>query len=144
MLDLVVYKNDKKEIQRISEIHCPNHLNSVFTNIKKTCIALFLAEIIQKLLSGEDENKDMFGFLYHSIQILDETETDYENFHLIFLLRLSSFFGYAMQADVDGRLSGFSSDMIPEEKLLVKLIGQPFNHEIDLNNSQRRKILRII
>lgn len=59
----------------------------------KSAIALFLAEFLYRAVKDEGENRSLFAYLKHSIEWLDECETDFANFHLVFLMRLSRFLG---------------------------------------------------
>ena len=92
LLDLVVYHNKKRDINRISEIKCNYNFHTIPFQIKKTSIALFLTELLNQLLS-EEENEHMYLFLRESIQYFDTMETGYENFHLQLLLGLSKYLG---------------------------------------------------
>ena len=93
LLDLVVYHNKRKEINRISEIKCSINSQTIPFNIKKTSIALFLTELLNKTLHEEEENTQLFEFLNESIRILDSLSEKYENFHLHFMLLLSRYLG---------------------------------------------------
>lgn len=59
----------------------------------KSAIALFLAEFLFRALREETENKQLFTYLLYSIQWLDTCESNFANFHLVFLMRLSRFLG---------------------------------------------------
>lgn len=59
----------------------------------KSAIALFLAEFLYKAVKEEGENDPLFAYLHHSIEWLDECGSDFANFHLVFLMRLSRFLG---------------------------------------------------
>ena len=59
----------------------------------KSAIALFLAEFLFRAVKEEGENGPLFAYLKHSIEWLDECESDFANFHLVFLMRLSRFLG---------------------------------------------------
>jgi DNA repair protein RecO (recombination protein O) len=50
LLDLVVYHNSKKEINRISELKPGFTFHSIPFNIKKMAIALFITELLGKTL----------------------------------------------------------------------------------------------
>jgi DNA repair protein RecO (recombination protein O) len=93
LLDLVVYHNKKKDIQRISEIKFLENRHSIPFNMYKISIALFLTEFLGKAIRQEGQNITLFEFLINSIRYFEGQEKDFENFHLIFLLKLSSFLG---------------------------------------------------
>lgn len=59
----------------------------------KSAIAMFLAEFLFRALKEEAENRPLFAYLIHSIQWLDTCDSNFANFHLVFLMRLSRFLG---------------------------------------------------
>lgn len=59
----------------------------------KSAIALFLSEFLYRAVREEAENRPLFAYLRHSIIWLDECESGFANFHLVFLMRLSRFLG---------------------------------------------------
>ena len=59
----------------------------------KMSIAMFLAEFLYRALREEEPNEPLFAYLQHSILWLDERESSFSNFHLVFLMRLSRFLG---------------------------------------------------
>lgn len=65
----------------------------------KSGIALFLTEFLDHALKEEGANKPLFAYLIHSIEWLDACETNFANFHLVFLLRLSRFLGFYPNLD---------------------------------------------
>ncbi len=96
LLEMVVYHRPHREqINRIAEIKCAYPFQSIPFDMKKTGIAMFMAEVMQKSLKEEGENTLMFNFLWEQIKILDQQASNYENSHLFFLIRLSAFLGFA-------------------------------------------------
>jgi DNA repair protein RecO (recombination protein O) len=59
----------------------------------KSAIALFLSEFLYRGVREETENVSLFAYLKHSITWLDECQSDFANFHLVFLMRFSRFIG---------------------------------------------------
>ncbi|MDP5140324.1 MAG: DNA repair protein RecO, partial [Spirosomaceae bacterium] len=78
LLDLVVYMNPKKDIQRISEIKCNNPYQTLPYDVLKSSIALFMTEILHKTLKEESENKPLFNFLNQTLIDLDESKVGFE------------------------------------------------------------------
>jgi DNA repair protein RecO (recombination protein O) len=56
---------------------------------------LFLSEVVSRTIREEEENPALFAFLHHSMLLFDQRDAGYENFHLVFLLQLSAFLGFA-------------------------------------------------
>lgn len=147
LLDLVVYHKQNASIFRISEIRCTDSYNSIPANYKKSCIAIFITEILNKTLKGETES-DLYNFIHQSILILENLEDNYENFHLQFLLKLSKYFGFAPETEKQileqvGHIP-FENDTINEPDILYKLLISDYKNQIKINNKSRRKILDIL
>lgn len=67
--------------------------NQIYSDIRKTSIALFLSEILNKSIIEEEPNFPLYHFILSNIKTLDENKFD-SNFHLSFLLELSLFLGF--------------------------------------------------
>jgi len=94
LLDLVVNKKEKKDLQFIKEIRLAYPFNTIHQNIVKSAVALFLNEILYKSIREEEANQKLFDFLYNTIKILDITDESLSLFHLIFMLQLSKYLGF--------------------------------------------------
>ncbi len=96
LLEMVVYhRPEREQLNRISEIKCAYPFQSIPFDVKKSGIAMFMAEVMQKSLREEGENELLFNFLWEQIKMLDQQASHYENVHLFFLIRLSAFLGFA-------------------------------------------------
>lgn len=94
LLDLVVYKNTKKDIQRISEYRANTTYADIPFNPRKSTIAIFLSEILAKTLSTEESQLETFNFLHSALSYFDlAPDQELTNFHLQFLLHLSQHLG---------------------------------------------------
>lgn len=60
----------------------------------KTAICIFLSEFLGHALRSEQENEGLFRFIVNSLQWLDEADSRYSSFHIVFLLHLSRFLGF--------------------------------------------------
>jgi len=99
LLDMVVYHRENKNMHRISEMKNAFIFTSIlFDNIKRT-ITLFLEEILLKSIREEEPNKDQFGYLWFSIQHLDQTTHSVANFPLHFMLQFSRHLGFYPNGD---------------------------------------------
>ena len=61
---------------------------------------MFLAEFLSHALREEGKNEPLFAYLVSSIRWLDACRSDYANFHLVFLIRLSRFLGFYPNLEV--------------------------------------------
>jgi DNA repair protein RecO (recombination protein O) len=142
LLDLVVYYKENANIKRIKEVRCLHQYQTLQTDIRKASIGMFINEILNKTVKEENHAQEMFEFLLDSLIFLDDQTTDFENFHLIFLIKLSRFLGFgAHESDevLTRRLTGKE-----EEVLLKKLITAEYSDTFVMTNLQRRNLLEIL
>ncbi len=93
LVDMEVYHNPKKDLQRIKEFSASVALQSIPYDMSKTAISFFLAEILFLSLREVEPNSKLYEFLYNSVVTLDVTE-NLAIFHAVFLLRLSKHLGF--------------------------------------------------
>ena len=94
ILDIEVEHHPKKDIQQIKEAKVQFFGNNILSNPIKSSIVLFLSEVLYKCLSETEKDTELFSFVKNSILALEQNNTDYANFHLVFLLQLTQFFGF--------------------------------------------------
>lgn len=94
LLDMEVYHKPKKDIQRVKEVRIDFIFSSLPYDIRKSTMALFIAEILYKTIQEQESNNELFNYLYHSIQLLDLKEEGISIFHLYFLLHLTKYLGF--------------------------------------------------
>lgn len=140
LLDIVVYKNPKKDIQRISEIKFDCHFNTIPFEIKKTTITMFLSEILVKTLKEEQEDEQLFSFLHDAIQLLDAPDTHHKSFHISFLIQLGKYLGispHSYQGFLDEKLIPHYEEALHIEHLFsgIKTV------EVKLNRKQSNELL---
>jgi DNA repair protein RecO (recombination protein O) len=93
LLDLEIYYKPGKDIQRLKNVRIVDPYSTIPFDIRKSTQVLFLAEVLFKCLREEESNSDLFEFIYHSLAILDLTESGVGNFHIWFLFKLTKFLG---------------------------------------------------
>lgn len=95
LLDLVVYHNELKQLQRIREFRWSHLYGHIFSDVRKNAVALFMVELLTKCLKQPEANPDLFHFTEDAFLHLDEsTDTVTANFPLFFALHLAVFFGF--------------------------------------------------
>ncbi len=94
LLDLVVYHRDTANINRIKEIKCNYPFQSIAIDVRKSTIAMFIAEVANKSVKDQSQPGDVFEFLFNAIVALDLAGDGVENLHLVFLLKLSRYLGF--------------------------------------------------
>ncbi|MBI3500454.1 MAG: DNA repair protein RecO [Bacteroidetes bacterium] len=161
LLDLVVYKKEKKQLQTLKEAKPEIHFVSIPHDFSKTSILFFLDEVLVKCLHEEEHNPELFSFLHETIQTLDSSEKHFSHLHLIFLVRFSRFLGFYPQGKFsetnslfDLREGKFTNaeplhhDFLSKEnsKLLSKLILSNYYsmEKLTLSARERKTLLDIL
>jgi DNA repair protein RecO (recombination protein O) len=142
LLDMVVYYKENANIKRIKEIRCLHQYQTLQTDVRKASIAMFLNEVLNKTVKEENHAHELFAFLQDSLIVLDDQKTNFENFHLIFLIKLSRFLGFGAHQPNDV-LSGIFTGK-EEEVLIEELIHIGYNDSIVITNAQRRSLLDVL
>jgi DNA repair protein RecO (recombination protein O) len=94
MLDLVVYHNDFKNLQRIKEFKWGHLYQHIFSDVLKNAVALFMVELLSKTIKQPEQNSDLFYFVEDAFLHLDESEKNVvANFPLFFSLHLATLNG---------------------------------------------------
>lgn len=95
-LSLISYQADHKgsrELQRLKECHHFYAFNSIPLDPVKNSIAMFLSEVLYRILQEAEANESLFRFMSESVKILDLIEEGKANFHLAFLVQLCRYLG---------------------------------------------------
>jgi DNA repair protein RecO (recombination protein O) len=142
LLSLIVYHREHANIERIKELHCFYPYQSLTADIKKSTIAIFLTELLNKTVKDESHTSEMFAFLADSLITIDGLHSAYENAHLIFMIRLSRHLGFGARF-VNEILGGRVTDM-ETEKILAALLNADYNQPIAITNHQRKELLDLL
>jgi DNA repair protein RecO (recombination protein O) len=98
VLDLLVYHNELKNLQRIREFGWGIVYKHIFSDILKNAVALYMVELLQKSIKQPEPNPDLYYFIEDSFLHLDSSEGRVlANFPLFFNLHLAGFFGFRIQ-----------------------------------------------
>jgi DNA repair protein RecO (recombination protein O) len=148
LLDLVVYQDEKKSIHRISEIKCHTPFHSIPFEFAKSSIALFITEILGKTLKEETSNEPLFQFLFESILWLDDESTNFQNFHIQFLLHYARFFGFLPQEahEISHELTihNLPSFDKSQEDILNILMESDYNFSVKIGRNTRSQLLETL
>jgi DNA repair protein RecO (recombination protein O) len=123
LLDLLVYHNDLKNLQRIREFTWATLYKDTLTNILKYAVALYMVELLQKTLKQPEPNPELFYFIEDSFLHLDASEGRVlANFPLFFILHLAGFFGFRIQ-------DTYSEDNAVLDLLEGQFVPEPPHHQ---------------
>ena len=108
ILDLVVYHNELKNLQRIREFRWGVLYQHLFFDVIRNAVALFMVELLQKCIRQPEPNPELFYFIEDSFLHLDVAEGRVlANLPLFFTLHLAGFFGFRIDESQSGRASFF-------------------------------------
>lgn len=142
LLEMVVYYKENANIKRIKEVKCFHPYQTVTTDVRKSAVAMFINEILNKTVKEESHAHELCSFMINSMIILDTQTEGSENFHLIFLLKLSRFLGFG--AHYVNEVLGVRVADEAIENILAQLISADYTEKIIMSNQQRREILELI
>jgi len=94
ILELVVYYKGSREMQILKEFSAIYSPADIQSNIKKSCIAIFLGEVLTSVLKEESPHEELFDFINDSVIFFDQCRDLFLNFHIAFLTGLSAFLGF--------------------------------------------------
>ncbi len=94
LLEIVVYHKPNKTINMLREVRSAHAYQDIPMNMVKRGFVFFLSELLVKSIREEATNPSMFKWLTNAFTWLDLSESDYINFHLIFMMQLSRFLGF--------------------------------------------------
>ncbi|NQX86513.1 MAG: DNA repair protein RecO [Flavobacteriaceae bacterium] len=158
LLDLNYDYRSNASLQYLKELKLNYNYSTLHTNINKTSIALFLSEVLSRILKEEEENSELYRFLETSFLWLDQSDSD-NSFHLIFLMELTKYLGF-YPAEVQDHALYFdleAGEFSTTEKgnycisgktltYLKQLLGIKFdvNKKLQMSLAQKRELLNMI
>ena len=86
--------SSRMQMDRFREVHNGLILQSLPFDVRKSAIALFMAEVLYRLVRESEPNPTLFEFAWHSVGALDGATEGVANFHLWFLANLSRLLGF--------------------------------------------------
>lgn len=95
ILELEIATKPGKEIHQIKEARTAFPLIHIYTHPVKSAIAMFVAELLFRIIREHEQNIPLYDFIENSIHILEWSERGIANFHLVFLLRFTAYMGFA-------------------------------------------------
>lgn len=106
ILEMVVYHNEIKNLQRISEYKLGYIYNAVHLNVVKNTVALYMVELLQKCLKQPEQHLELYYFTENALRLLDVSGMPVAaNLPLYFTLKVAEHLGF--------RLNGHFSEYTP-------------------------------
>jgi DNA repair protein RecO (recombination protein O) len=136
LLDLEVNHREHASLQSMREVRVALPYQTIPYDIRKSSIALFINELVYKVIREEEANPDLFEFLWHTCLSLDKAEDHIADFHIRFAIELMHYLGifpqlnFSAQTPVFNMREGVFQAGIPAfpEYLEEERSGVFFNH----------------
>jgi DNA repair protein RecO (recombination protein O) len=160
-LELVVYHQPQRNLNRIKEFKWAHLYQHVLSDIFKNAVAQFMMELLQKSLKEPEANNELFYFTEDALQHLDGASPMVTaNFPLFFALHLPVFFGFRIADEwseelpyLDLKEGTFVSEQPRHPHFLEGRAAEAVAHilkimqpedleEVKLNQDLRREILQ--
>ena len=108
LLELVVNHKERGGLQHSREISIWHPFQSIPLNMHKTAVAMFLAELLGKVLKEQDPQPGLFDFCTRTIRWFDQQSDNTADFHLVFMVRMTEFLGFMPQNNHSPRYTYFN------------------------------------
>jgi DNA repair protein RecO (recombination protein O) len=160
ILELVVYHNELKQLNRVREYKWAVLYSHIFSDVPKNAVALFMVEILNKCLKQPEPNDELYHFVEDVFMQLDQSSgTVVANLPLFFTLHLAYFFGFRIDDNyseqrkmLDLREGAFTDAMPAHPDFLegkqaevvsqfLKVMRPEESGELKLNHDFRRNLL---
>jgi DNA repair protein RecO (recombination protein O) len=138
LLDLVVYHKENANILRIKEIKCYHPYQTVTSDIRKSAIAMFINEVLNKSVKEQSHAGEIHEYIASSLIVLDQHQKS-ENFHLLFLLGLSKHLGFG--PNITEEVLGGNWMDEADERVLKQLLVTDYTSAISITYDQRQTLL---
>jgi DNA repair protein RecO (recombination protein O) len=160
ILEMQVYHNDLKNLQRIKDLRWAHLYKNIFSDITKNSVALFMVELLQKNLKQPETNETLFHFCEDAFLFLDIADAAITaNFPIYFAIHLAQILGirlldnYSEENNIFNLAEGsFSNEKSATDQLSVeisfyisqflKTIQPEDLREIKMNRNTRMSILK--
>jgi DNA repair protein RecO (recombination protein O) len=94
ILDIEMNFRQNRELQMLREFSVAFSPYGIHSDIRKSCIAIFLGEVLNAVIREESPHEELFDYIESSIVYFENCTEGYANFHISFLAGLSSFLGF--------------------------------------------------
>lgn len=135
-----VSDNHLSDLWRVSGLRAEYPLNGIRGSVLKNSVCLFMSEVLYRVLRDGEYSEELYDWARRSILTLDRLGADYANFHLLFLLELSSALGFSPRTE---DLMPFAGERLEDISALLTL---PYDQALllPLSGARRSEIAEIL
>ncbi|WP_298767285.1 DNA repair protein RecO [uncultured Polaribacter sp.] len=157
-LTLVANHSTKTTLHTLKEVQILNPYKTIYKDIVKQSVVLFLSEVLTNSIQEEEENLPLYNYLETAFVWLD-LHDKITNFHLLFLLNLTKYLGFYPDVTENNSasfnlLDGSFSESIHQKNIISgnqfyqfkKLLGINFDaiEKVSFSKNERQLVLQII
>jgi DNA repair protein RecO (recombination protein O) len=95
ILEAEISENPRSQLWRASNFVCLSPLSGIRGDIRKNTMTVFMSEVLYRAILEDTNEAGLATWLKQEILTLDALESDFSNFHLLFLLDLCSALGFS-------------------------------------------------
>ncbi len=99
-LEITAGHKGKGNLEHIKEARVEHHYHTLYSDMTKNAVVLFLAEVLSSCIQEEEENTALYRYMEEALLWLDRQENT-ANFHILFLLKLTRYLGFYPDASED-------------------------------------------
>jgi len=155
LLDFIMYYQENKSFKMFKEYKAAYVYDNAIYEIRKSSILMFLIEVIEQCIHADNEDDQLFNFIFTSLQELDK-QTFNPDFHLYFLLHFMQHLGIYPSANYTENLNYFdikegcftasfgSNPFVLNQEdsgLIVQLLNKK---ALQFNRQQRKKAIHLL
>lgn len=161
LLETDIYYKQGRNVQNIKELRLCEVYHAIPFDIGKGTMALFISEILYKVLRSEEPDRQLFEFIFHAVIYFDSLNQGAANFHLWFLVNLLPHLGFKLENNHSelypwfnmktGNFTSFRPSFpntpdLEESLFLSKLIGQTADnfHQFAITGNIRARLLELL
>ncbi|WP_288955271.1 DNA repair protein RecO [uncultured Polaribacter sp.] len=157
-LKIVANHNNKGKLNTIKEVRISNPYKTIYKDIVKQSVVLFLSEVLTYAIKEEEKNELLFKYIETSLIWLD-LHNKIANFHLLFLLNLTKYLGFYPDLSEKEKLGfnlieGNFTEVSSQKSIISgnefyqfkKLLGIHFDsiEKVSFSKQERQIVLKII
>jgi DNA repair protein RecO (recombination protein O) len=154
-LEMVVYKREHKNLERIKEMKPAVLYQQIPFNMVHRSVGIFVTELLYKSITESETDEDFYFFLENWLLELDAAETVANDIAVRFMHQLSQYLGfypqtnYATNNNLFDLQNGVFVSQPPNHLLYLNandslLLFQFLTHEKTINGIERKKILHVL
>ncbi|MCH5310707.1 MAG: DNA repair protein RecO [Prevotella sp.] len=157
----ITASSSRGQLHKITDAHVAVPYSSLPFDPFKLSISLFLAEFLYQSLKNEQANTPLYIYVKDSLLWLDVCDKSVSNFHIVFMLRLAQFIGFAPNTDgycdgdgFDLRACSFchtaplhNDHLVPSEAAMIRnvvRINYANMHLFRFTRAERNRLLDIL